>query len=460
MSTACRMPGSPRSPTGAPTAEPANGLLRSGGVLRVTVPEAAGQKTVLGQLSIDSAEMSGFVTAFGCDDGVPRDNAYDVIRSDLNFDGRVSPVSSNRLIVEADADGEVCFYTSQPVQIIVDVNGVSGAGISSFPNRRVDTRSGAQSVTAIPVSSGVPIWPRFEPRPALVGVAALTGAPTTAEIAQRPILAVKIDNYWRARPQFGLDEADAVIEENVEGVTRFVALFQTILPPVIGPVRSARTGDLDLLAGMNRPVFAYSGANAGVMAWLDSAESSGVLVDYSAQRRPCYFREPTRPGPHNLLMDPACAVARVDGEGAGAAQPLWSIDPSWTVPAGVDSSPDTTFLVKMDGVRVEWTWDASTKRYVRSQDHAPHLAASDRQIAASNVVEVFSVHVPSPVDARSPNPITVGAGTAVVHRNGRAFPATWSRPGPTDPIMFSDARTGAAIPLDIGRTFIELVRAS
>ena len=150
---------------------------------------------------------------------------------------------------------------------------------------------------------------------------ALTGNATTATIAAPPILAVKIDNYWRARPQYGLDEADAIIEENVEGVTRFVALFQTVHPPVVGPVRSARTGDLDLLAAMNRPVFAYSGANGGVMAWLASAESSGVIVDYSAQRRPCYFREPTRPGPHNLLMDPVCAVAQADAEDPGAARP-------------------------------------------------------------------------------------------------------------------------------------------
>jgi hypothetical protein len=75
---------------------------------------------------------------------------------------------------------------------------------------------------------------------------------------------VKIDNYGVARPQWALDQADAVIEENVEGISRFVALFHTHLPDFVGPVRSARIGDLDMLSAMNRPVFAYSGANPGV----------------------------------------------------------------------------------------------------------------------------------------------------------------------------------------------------
>ena len=72
------------------------------------------------------------------------------------------------------------------------------------------------------------------------------GEPVASDVTSRPIVAVKIDNYRLARPQWGLDLADAVIELNVEGVTRFVALFQTDLPEV-GPVRSARTSDLDLL---------------------------------------------------------------------------------------------------------------------------------------------------------------------------------------------------------------------
>ena len=259
-----------------------------------------------------------------------------------------------------------------------------------------------------------------------------------------------------ARPQWGLEQADAIIEENVEGITRFVALFHTNLPDVVGPVRSARIGDLDLLSGMNRPVFAYSGANPGVTDWIGSAAFSDVLVDFTALHNPCYFRTADRPGPHNLLLDPNCSVDLATT--AGPARPLWHIDPLWTAPADVDAVADTTFTLAMDGVVVDWTWDSATGTYLRSQDGEPHLTVSGAQISARNVVEISTVYVPSPVDARSPTPISVGTGAAVVHRDGIAIPAIWSRPTPHDPFEFMDTATGQPIPLDAGTSFIELVR--
>jgi hypothetical protein len=432
----------------------------AGGVLRVPVPEAVGGRTVVGQLTVDWVTDSGFVTAYACAGGVPSDGAGGVGRSDLNFDGRVSPVASNRLIVEADAAGDVCFLTSRPAALIVDVNGVSSVGIYSFPNQRTDTRTDWRTLPTNQVTggNGVPVWPPFEPRPALVGVAALTGLPTDDATARRPILAVKIDNYRLARPQAGLEQADAIIAANVEGTTRFMALYQTQLPVEVGPVRSARTADLELLAAMNRPVFGFSGANAGVTEWIRSAESSGLLVDWSALRRPCYSRSPVRPAPHNLLLDTPCAVTV--GAGAGPAGTLWRTDGSWTVPPGVAWSVDTTFDVRMDAVAVQWTWDAGAGLYRRSQDGNAHVAASGTQISAATVVEIATTYVPSPVDARSPSPITVGTGRAVVHRDGIAILATWSRPTQYDAYSFIDPLTGVDIPLDTGTTFIELVRAS
>jgi len=301
----------------------------------------------------------------------------------------------------------------------------------------------------------VPVWPPYQPLPPLAGIAALTGQPAGADVTRRPIVAVKIDNYRLARPQFALELADAVIELNVEGVSRFVALFQTNLSEV-GPVRSARTSDLDLLSAMNRPVFAYSGANVGVNAWIRSAADSGVLVDFTAQRNPCYRRVADRPAPHNLLFDVPCAVGL--STTAGAARPLWDIVQGWTPPVGATWTPDGTFVAPMDGVRVEWTWDPTSGQYLRSQDGAEHVAASGARIVARNVVELSVQHVPSPVDSRSPNPITVGTGAGVVHRGGRAIPVVWSRATAYDRFVFHHATTGGVVPLDVGITFVELER--
>jgi hypothetical protein len=432
-------------------------VVAAGGVLRVSVPEAVGGKTVVGQLTVDRAEGAGFVTAYGCDDGIPTDTDGTVTRSDLNYDGTVSPVSSNRLIVKADDNGEVCVYAQRPVALIVDINAVSDVGISSFPNHRVDTRSQILPPGSV-TPNNVPVWPPYTTLPPLDGVAALTGLPADETITSRPILAVKIDNYGVARPQWALEQADAIIEENVEGITRFVALFHTNLPDLVGPVRSARIGDLDLLSAMNRPVFAYSGANPGVTDWINSATASDVLVDFTALHNPCYVRSAERPGPHNLLLDPTCAINT--STIAGPARALWSIDPSWTPPSGAMALADTTFTVAMDGVVVDWMWDSTTGMYLRSQDGQPHLTVAGAQVSARNVVEISTVYVPSPADARSPTPITVGSGNAVVHRGGTAIPVVWSRATPYDPFQFVEPTTGQPVPLDTGTTFIELARAT
>ncbi len=112
-------------------------------MLRVSIPEAIGGKTVVGQLTVDQVAGAGFVTAFGCDEGIPTDSAGAVTRSDLNYDASVSPVASNRLIVKADGDGDVCFYTLRAAALVIDINGVSDAGIASFDNQRTDTRTGS-----------------------------------------------------------------------------------------------------------------------------------------------------------------------------------------------------------------------------------------------------------------------------------------------------------------------------
>src|SRR4051794_2346195 len=430
--------------------------LAAGEVLRVSVADAGGGKTVVGQLTVDRALNAGFVTAYPCADGIPTDDHGSISRSDLNFDGHVSPVASNRLIVEADDNGDICFYTLQPAAVIVDINAVSAAGITSFRNERTDTRNPDLAPGSI-FTPGVPgpVWPPYTPLPPLAGVAALTGLPVDETVAERAILAVKIDNYGPARPQWGLDQADAVIEEDVEGISRFIALFHSQLPEFVGPVRSARTEDLDLLSALNRPVFAYSGANQGVRAWIASAASSGVLAEFGAQRHACYIRSPDRPGPHNLLLDPTCAIA--EAPGAGPARPMWAIDSSWTPPT--HAADDTTFGFPMDGVSVDWTWDSAVGLYLRSQDGQPHIAVSGEQISARNVVEVSTTYVPSPVDARSPHAVTVGSGAAIVHRDGVAIPVLWSRATAYEPFSFVDPVDDQPVPLGVGTTFIELERA-
>jgi hypothetical protein len=291
----------------------------------------------------------------------------------------------------------------------------------------------------------------FVPLAGVDGVAALTNV-ATAGLRDLPAVAVKIDNHPKARPQWGLASADVVFEENVESLTRFIAVFHSRLPAAVGPIRSARTGDLDVLAAMNRPVLVWSGGNPGVTDAVRRHADVGRLVNINAfDQGRCFARVGQRRAPHNLVSDLGCA--RSAAPSAGPARPLWAFDDAY-VPTGL-ATP--TFDVAMDGVRVTWTWDPATGTYLRSQNGSPHVDADGIRIAATNVVVATVVYVGSPVDARSPEAQTVGWGYVTVHRDGIATAGYWGRVSATDPFLFADLADRPMF-LRSGTTFVELAR--
>ncbi len=214
------------------------------------------------------------------------------------------------------------------------------------------------------------MWPPYVPLPGVSGVAALTNLAAGTDLENVPALAVKVDNHPAARPQWSLSSADVIVEENVESLTRFIAIFHSRLPTAIGPIRSARTSDLSILAAFNRPVLAWSGGNANVTAAVRAAARAGILVNVSAMTTGrCYHRDNTRKSPHNLVLDPTCVLSAAAS--AGAARPAWHFDDAYA-PQGDTAG---SFAVAMDGVRVAWVWDPGSGRYLRSQDGHPHLSA-------------------------------------------------------------------------------------
>ena len=370
---------------------------------------------------------------------------------------RVANARSNRLIVRADADGDVCFFTLRRVDLVIDVNGVSDTGITSFANRRTDTRFGTD-----PAACGIPVDVNEVPvaaltaRPAIDGVATLTGVrhrprPATADHRREGRQLPPRPATHRARPG----------RRRARGERRRCSpVHRTVPRAAAGSHRPGplHTDDRPRPVGRDEPTDLHL---LGCEPRRDRCGSDrrprrGVLVDRGAQSNGCSRRDPERIGPHNLVLDPACVASSTAT--AGPARPLWTIDAAWTAPSGVVSVADATFEVPMDGVRVGWTWDPATRTYLRSQDgHAPPDRDGRAHLAPATVVELTSVHVPSPVDARSPNVVTLGSGSAVVHRDGRSITAVWSR-RPYDPFTFRHAASGSPIPLDVGVTFLELVR--
>src|SRR6478735_10220904 len=193
----------------------------------------------------------------------------------------------------------------------------------------------------------------------------LTGLPITdPAVAQRQALVVKIDNHPLARPQSGLGVADLVYEENVEQLTRFAAVFQSTTPDPVGPIRSGRTQDVMLLGSLNKPIFAWSGGNGGVTAAINGSDFFVVRVDANEfSKQAGTYRSKDRPAPHNLYST-GTGLYSLSPEGAEPPPQQFQYLAAGQPAAGSDAAG---VELAMDGVKVDWNYDAATSTYLRSQ---------------------------------------------------------------------------------------------
>jgi Protein of unknown function (DUF3048) N-terminal domain/Protein of unknown function (DUF3048) C-terminal domain len=299
------------------------------------------------------------------------------------------------------------------------------------------------------------------PSPAAPSVLPLLG--TRGEVPERAALGVKLDNTERGRPQTGLAQADVVFEEMVEGgLTRLLAVYQSQDPDDVGPVRSARSTDLFMLAELGKPLFAWSGANPTFAAAVEAAD----LLDVGVGAVPgAYRRDPDRPAPYNLHAAPAQLRAAVADDAAASAppQPLFTYRDEGAPLAGPGVEPATTFRsTGADGLstRIAWEWDAGSGTWLRSQDGTPHVDRDGRRIGVANVVVRFTPYhdsgVRDSVGAVVPEADAVGEGDAWLLSGGELQRGRWSKPAADAPTTYVDS-DGAPLRLAPGQTWVEVL---
>ena len=282
----------------------------------------------------------------------------------------------------------------------------------------------------------------------------LTGEPLPAEdVAEHAAVVVKISNNdATARDALdGLDVADIIYEERIEvEATRFAAVFHSALPEQVGSVRSGRTSDVQIVANLNRPVFAFSGANDGVHGQLRAAETDGVLLRASADfGDPQFSRISDFSAPDNLVADVSRLVG-VAPEDSESPSPLF------------DYSNNVSELGRPSiGVRAEartdaeYVWSESDGGYLRYQGGVPFVTRDGVHIAPENVIILTTTYVPSQIDAQSVDAVTIGEGRVEVFSNGSLVVGTWSREFPRDPYTLTTA-DGEVIGLAPGQTWVSL----
>lgn len=295
---------------------------------------------------------------------------------------------------------------------------------------------------------------RIEDLRALEQRAVLTGT-STFDDPTRPALAVKIDNVRAARPQAGINQADIVFVEEVEGgLTRLAAVFHSQGTEVVGPIRSMRTGDFDLLAQFNGPLFSNSGGNRGARAAL--AGSSLVDVGVNAFNE-LYYRESGRRAPHNLFSNAfnLWSVGQAETEGWNRPSPIFTFrSPGDPLPG--DTFPTSNVRIDYGSTAVDYVWNGSS--WDRSQDGEATVDADGVRVSPRTVVVQFVDYVPSRADARSPEAVTLGTGRAWILTDGVMVAADWSRDDLAAQTKFRDSELGTEVPILPGKIWIELPR--
>ena len=330
-----------------------------------------------------------------------------------------------------------------------------GSGIVATQVRSEGAAPATTTTTSTTTTTTTP--PTTPPPPP---VYPLTGLPVTdPAVAARPTLVVKIDNSEpKSRPQIGLNQADIVYEERVEGaVTRLMAVFHSNDAVPVGPVRSARTSDIGLYKPFGTPLFAWSGANAIFAQWI--RESGLVDIGYDVAAG-FYHRAGDRPAPHNLMLTGTPDVWAAGH--AGATPP--AVQPFTYRAAGepaVGGTPVTgvriVFATGAGSAPVEYAWNGSG--WARSQAGTPHIDAEGVQVAPENVIVSYTNYASSGVADQFGVPIReaslVGEGEALILTGGQAFTARWVKPSLEAPAVYTDP-SGAPIGLTPGRTWVAL----
>jgi len=271
-----------------------------------------------------------------------------------------------------------------------------------------------------------------------------------------PVLAVKIDDTNAAHPQIGVEDAEIVYIEQVEaGLTRLAAIYSTVIPQKIGPVRSARISDIDILNQFGRVAFAYSGAQRKLLPVIAAAN----LEDLGAQRQSptIYTTDPARRSPfamvlradllmqkikdNNLPVDLAKSVGFVFGDLPEGGKPVQQVVMNW---------PSATYSAQ---------WSEKESRWHLSHNGKLNLAESGIVLGPTTLVIQMVKISPSEYGDKfggiTPLSETVGTGMAYVLRNGEVFSATWNRPFPDSGTTFSLA-DGSTMNFAAGQIWVAL----
>jgi hypothetical protein len=284
----------------------------------------------------------------------------------------------------------------------------------------------------------------------------LTGVDAAGADMARPALAVKVENSVDARPQSGLNAADVMWEQVVEGgISRFVAVYHSTLPPAVGPVRSVRPMDPPIAAPLHG-LLAFSG---GQEPFIEATRAAGLQVLTPDAASAGFSRVGDRVAPHNTYVDPAALLGQADAEHQGPppAQFGFGAEPT----AVSEGDPAASLDLELSAIaEPRLMWSAGDGAWLRSEGAAPAVEADGARVRTTNVVvlrvDVVDTAFTDSAGTAVPETVMVGEGEALVATGGHTVEAEWSKASVGEPVVLR-LPGGAPVLLAPGSTWVELV---
>jgi hypothetical protein len=291
----------------------------------------------------------------------------------------------------------------------------------------------------------------------------LTQLPGPQDATSQPVLAIKVEDDQSVRPQYGLDGADLVVEELVEGgITRFVSFFQSTIPDEVGPIRSARHVDASIVSPL-ADYFVVSGASGVTLAYLDQSMPINIVRVYEGGDG--IHRTNYHSAPHNLFVYPMDIIASNKAAKSETAGLFKRPDAMGATPAAASVLTDgeSVTAVKLEfskGKKPSWSWDSAKGVWLRNDGSKPHMAISGNQLSAKNLVVLRVTTVDAgykdPAGGYVPRTVLEGTGAGFAVLGDKKIPVTWSKADVKAQIVLTDS-AGSVVGLLPGNTWVELI---
>jgi hypothetical protein len=304
--------------------------------------------------------------------------------------------------------------------------------------------------------SGLNVNPSVSPSatPAALENAPLSGIPVAIGSLDYPVLMAKIDNSPEARPQVGLNDADIVFEELVEGgLSRYLVVWHSVIPTEIGPVRSIRPMDPDIASPFGGAITYSGGQQRFVQMMIDTGLEN--VIDGQSGTEEFIYRSETMIAPHDVIVRAKNLIETLSDLAPPA--PAFEFAGDGVTPTAVAEGKTAKRLITSFSSynSPSWVFDAESGMYGRLQAGGEvDLDEKQGQLTARNVV--VQMVDESGEYGYVPRALVVGTGLAWISTGGKTVEATWTKTEPSAMTVFTLA-SGEIVTLAPGRTWIELI---